>query len=217
MYSAEDISSYADKLKDKSKENSYDVSSKELYEILSENVKDCKGIFNIIGCYLNFIHSKTDAVQFRYGFIALYAGCIAACIFNIFAAASKNRFLSIPYILLRFIEIAVIFTLHVNYMLYMKKNWNLGILILACCAGGFYILLLLYLWSVTIAMFQIIGIVNSKQYRAMIAKSKEPIVIVKKPRNQEVATIADNYDDRRDAKMVTSDFYGVHKQNFRRI
>lgn len=51
----------------------------------------------------------------------------------------------------------------------------------------------------------------------MIAKSKEPIIVVKKPRNQEIATIADNYDDRHEARMVTSDFYGVHKKSFRRI
>ena len=102
-------------------------------------------------------------------------------------------------------------------MLYMKKSWNLGVLIAACCAGGFYLLLLLYLWGVSIAMFQIIGIVSSKKYKAMIAKSREPIIVVKKPRNQEVATIADNYYDRLEAKMVTSDFYGVHKNNFRRI
>jgi len=100
----------------------------------------------------------------------------------------------------------------------MKKNWNLGVLIAACCAGGFLILLLLYLWGVSFAMFQMIGVVNSKKYRAMIAKSKEPIIVVKKPlKNQEVATITDNYYDRHEARMVTSDFYGVHKKNFRRI
>jgi hypothetical protein len=102
-------------------------------------------------------------------------------------------------------------------MLYMKKSWNLGVLIAACCVGGFFILLLLYLWGVSVAMFQMIGVVNSKKYKAMIAKSKEPIIVVKKPlRNQEVATITDNYYDRHEARMVASDFYGVHK-NFRRI
>ena len=57
MYSAEDIATMADDLKDKSKENSYEVSSKELYEILSENIKDCKPQFITAGCHLNLIHS----------------------------------------------------------------------------------------------------------------------------------------------------------------
>jgi len=58
MCSAEDIANMADDLKDKSKESSYEVSSKELYEILSENIKDCKPKFITAGCPLNFIHSK---------------------------------------------------------------------------------------------------------------------------------------------------------------
>lgn len=157
------------------------------------------------------------ADEFWITIVGIYATCIVACIINIFAALTKKRFLTIPFILLRFLEIAFYFTFHVNYMLYMKKSWNLGVLIAACCAGGFIILFLLYMWGVTISMYQIIGVVNSKQYKAMLEVNRREIAVVKKPRYQEVASIAPKIDYGGGSKMLTSDFYGVNRNNIRRI
>jgi hypothetical protein len=42
MYSAQDIAKWAEDLRDKTKDNSYDTTSQELYEIFIEYAKECK-------------------------------------------------------------------------------------------------------------------------------------------------------------------------------
>jgi hypothetical protein len=128
-----------------------------------------------------------------------------------------NRLMTLPFIIIRLFEIMVIFVFHVNCMLYMKKSWNLGILIAACCTGGFFILFLLYCWGVTVSFFQIIGVVNSKHYKDNMTRNIQPVKVIRKPRYQEVATITPQYEEYNGPRMVASDFYGIQKKMIRRI
>lgn len=153
----------------------------------------------------------------RFTTIGVLAACILCCCMNIYAAFTKRKLFAIPFIIVRLFEIIVFFILHVNLMLYTKKSVNLGILIAACCLGGFFILLLLYFWGVTVAMFQIIGIVNSEYYKQMIKMNTIQTKVVTKAKNQEVATITAKADEDNSLKMVASDFRGIYKGNIRRI
>jgi hypothetical protein len=150
-------------------------------------------------------------------FIGLSSACIVTCLINIVAAVTKFRWLSVPHILLGFLEISIVLTFHVNYMLMMKKKWNLGLLIAASCAGGFFMLLLFYLWGVTVAMFQIIGIVSSKEYQESFARISQPEVVVKKPNTRNIATIAREIYHDQEQEMLARDFYGVYRKHVRRI
>ncbi|KAG5681202.1 hypothetical protein PVAND_010659 [Polypedilum vanderplanki] len=198
-YSADDIKKMASKIRGPLKDNMFDDKSKEIYEELIDYIKDYPS-------------------EFRWFYIVFSSSCIIACIINILASLTKFRWLSIPYIILGFIHIAIVLTVHVNYMLMMKKEWNLGILIAASCAGGFFILLLLYLWGVTVAMFQIIGIVNSKEYQESLARFSQPVTErVKNPKIRNIATIATEIYHEQNQEMLARDFYGVYKKTIRRI
>lgn len=52
-----------------------------------------------------------------------------------------------------------------------KKRLNLGVLIVVCSAGGFVILFMGYMWSCSIALFQIVGVINSKEYQKVASMS----------------------------------------------
>jgi membrane protein implicated in regulation of membrane protease activity len=133
------------------------------------------------------------------------------------AAVTKIRWYSVPIILVGLIEILIAFLIHVTVMLIMKKSWNLGILIAACCVGGFALLYLFYLWAVSIAMFQIFGIVKTKQYQQMIKRasstSSTAALVARKSELSVVATVSNNYYD---PVMLQSDFIGM-RRNIRRI
>lgn len=53
-------------------------------------------------------------------------------------------------------------------MMVWKKQLNLGLLIALTVVGGFLILYLFYLMFCSVALFQIISIVNTKEYKLMI-------------------------------------------------
>jgi hypothetical protein len=111
----------------------------------------------------------------------------------------------------------IILTIHVNYMLKMKKQWNLGILIAASCVGGFFMLFLLYIWGTTVAMFQMIGVVNSREYKESLARliQQTPEKMTQKRKN--IATIASEVYHNQQQEMLAKDFYGVYRMRLRQI
>lgn len=116
----------------------------------------------------SFFHS-IDTEEFRS--IALgFSSCFSiACLLNIVAALKIWRWLSVPYILLDFIRLIAILACHVIVMMIFKKQLNLGVLIAASSIGGFFILFLAYMWSCSIALFQMVGVVNSKAYQKIVS------------------------------------------------
>lgn len=156
-------------------------------------------------------------MNFRWITIGIFGSCLIACALNILAALTKLRWLTVPYILIRFYEILVILAMHVSYMMLMKKEWNLGILILACCIGGFASLFLFYLWAVTVAMFQMIGVVNSKEYQERLIESAVAKNLTGSKKGLNIATIGTNFNGPPQLEMFTSDFSGLHRKNYRRI
>lgn len=158
-------------------------------------------------------------MNFRWITIGVCGLCLIACGLNIIAALTQYRWLTVPYIFIRFFEVLVTLAIHVTYMMLMKKEWNLGILILACCIGGFAILFLFYLWAVTVAMFQMIGVVNSKEYQErLLYESNLAKSVASSRKGLVIATIGPSLNSQRDPlEMFTSDFSGLNRKNYRRI
>ena len=128
----------------------------------------------------------------------------------------KIRWLSIPYVLIRFFEIAVFFTIHVTCMVMMKKEWNLGVLIAACCIGGFILLFLLYLWAVTFSMFQMIGVVSNKDYQMRLIQETTPNT-QKNFKKSQVSGISQATNFRYPNEMLSRDFSELYRKNHLRI
>lgn len=158
-------------------------------------------------------------MNFRWLTIIICGSCLIACVLNIIAALTKYRWLTVPYILLRFFEISVILSIHITYMMLMKKDWNLGILIFACCLGGFGILFMFYLWAVSVAMFQMIGVVNSKEYQErLLYESTRTKNVLNTQKGPVVATIGNSLNLQGPSlEMFASDFSGLQRKTYRRI
>lgn len=96
-----------------------------------------------------------------------------------------------------------------------KKQLNLGVLIAACSVSGFIILYLVYMWACSVALFQIVGIVNSKSYKKMSAtNSPKP---EKFHRNITISSLASNVKLPKprtppDAGMFASDFSEYYRK-----
>lgn len=101
--------------------------------------------------------------------IAFSGSLMVACVLNTIAAIKIWRWFTLPFIILNFIDLCILFTCHVFLMMIFKKQLNLGVLIAVCSVGGFFILYLAYMWSCSIALFQIIGVVNSKEYQKILS------------------------------------------------
>jgi hypothetical protein len=156
----------------------------------------------------------------RLGVLAFSVAYIAACILNIIAAIMIWRWLTVPYILLELMRLCALLGIHVLGMMIFKKQLNLGVLIAASSFGGFFLLLLFYMWSCSISMFQIIGIVYSKAYKKMTSLSSPPPQ--KLQRNITISSIASNVkplimDNKNDPGIFASDFSEFYRkhQNFR--
>lgn len=126
----------------------------------------------------------------RLGVIIFSFTLMAACAINIVASLKIWRLLSIPYILLDIIRLLFLFVTHIGLCMIYKKQLNLGVLIAVSCAGGFVLLFLSYLWSCSIAFFQIVGVVNSKAYKKLATIGSPPPDNFKK--NISISTITPN-------------------------
>lgn len=108
-----------------------------------------------------------DTNEFRLAVLSFNCAFMITCVLNVLATLKIWRWLTVPYILMDLIRLCVILACHIILMMIFKKQLNLGVLIAACSIGGFFILFLGYMWSCSIALFQIIGIVNSKEYQKL--------------------------------------------------
>lgn len=102
-------------------------------------------------------------------------------------------------------------------MILQKKEWNLGVLIAACCVGGFILLFLLYLWAVTTSMFQMIGVVSSKEYQERLIQ--ENLVNRQKvKKNSQVVAVSQATDfGYPPNEMLSRDFSELYRKNHLRI
>jgi hypothetical protein len=162
----------------------------------------------------------TDTPEMRLAVVGFSTVLIVACAVNVIAALKIWRFLSIPYILLDLIRLMVLFNCHVILCMIFKKQLNLGVLIAVSCIGGFILLFLGYVWSCSIAFFQIVGVVNSKSYKKLASIGSPPPD--KLQRNITISTIAPSIktsmsDIKFDKSLpppdiYVSDFSGFHRK-----
>ena len=126
--------------------------------------------------------------------VLIFNACfISACLLDIIAALKVWRWLTIPYILLEGCRLCAVLSAHIITMMIYKKQLNLGVLIAASCIGGFFILFLAYMWSCSIALFQVVGFTNSKEYKKMMAlNAAQPMKSEKFQKNISVSSIQVN-------------------------
>lgn len=100
-------------------------------------------------------------------------------------------------------------------MILMKKEWNLGVLIAACCTGGFVLLFMLYLWAVTTTLFQMIGVVSSKEYQERLLEETTPHY-EKMKKNSEIVAISQASNFAFSNDMLSRDFSEFYRKNYMR-
>lgn len=162
----------SDTLKERAREmqeNIDDYSSNDVFNRFLEHFERCKNL--AVDCNLIVSLNKTstfaDTKEFCLATISFNGGFIVVCLLDIVAALRVWRWLSVPYIVFDAVRLAGLVACHVIVMMIFKKKLNLGVLIAASCAGGFFILFLAYMWGCSIALFQMVGVVNSKEYKKM--------------------------------------------------
>lgn len=186
-----------------------------------KSLKNVKSLENILTAINKLI---PDTAEFRLIAMIFCATFVVACLLNIVAALMVWRWLLVPYIVLDFFRLCGFLAAHIVIMMIFKKQLNLGILIVSCSFGGFFILLLGYMWNCSVALFQIIGIVKSTSYRKIVSLgSPAP---PKPLRNVIISTITTNskpnandlkMDKAAEAGMFASDFseYYQRPSNFK--
>lgn len=147
-------------------------------------------------------------------------GFIIACMLNIIAALKIFRWLTLPYVLMDFIRLSGLFACHVMLMMIFKKKINLGVLIAASSLGGFFILFLVYMWSCSIAFYQMVGVVNSKEYQKLVSLGE--LMNEKKIKNMTISSVSSSIKPLRGdlpdykqavAGIFASDFSGFNRKH----
>ncbi|EDX03847.1 uncharacterized protein LOC6731105 [Drosophila simulans] len=87
----------------------------------------------------------------------------AACL-SIYGAIKLRKWFLLPLAFFEFVYFIHITFLHIVLMIMLKKQINLGFLIILTLLGCFYILFVGYNACTCVAMFQIIGLVKSARY-----------------------------------------------------
>ncbi|CAO1396800.1 unnamed protein product [Diamesa serratosioi] len=205
---------------------------KEFVRNFQENIGDYSSNF-VFDRFLEIVENYP--VEFRYSVLLFHGVFIIACLINIVAALRTIKWLTIPYILMDFVRILYILAAHTLLMMVWKKQLNLGVLIALTVLGGFLILYLFYLMFCSVALFQIINIVNSKEYKVLVRNLVNPIVqmykmpdyasvtpekvTIKKPKVKPINT-ALQYglnNQNQNPGMFASDFSGLNKKKGLRI
>lgn len=112
---------------------------------------------------------KTDPEEFFICLLSFMLSCIVSQMLNILSAMKMWRVLSIPYIILELIRLAILSFSLVLILLAIKKAMNLGYLIVASILGGFGLLLLFYFWYCTVAFFNVASVVKSDTYKKQLS------------------------------------------------
>ncbi|XP_055595737.1 uncharacterized protein LOC129746205 isoform X2 [Uranotaenia lowii] len=127
--------------------------------------------------------------------VAAFLGANVVCAVVMIVGAYKiQKYLLLPFIVVDFVRLSLITMVHVIAMMVIKKSINLGDLIAITIAGGFGLLFFFYLWACVLALYQIIGIVNTKKYRDLFGNdATKPEVkssALEPSQNSYVATIS---------------------------
>ncbi|XP_017062988.2 uncharacterized protein LOC108102487 [Drosophila eugracilis] len=92
---------------------------------------------------------------------------IGAAILSIWGAVKLRKWFVVPLGVFEFFYFINITFLHIVLMIMLKKQINLGLLIILTLMGCFYILFVGYNACTCVAMFQIITLVKSERYREL--------------------------------------------------
>ncbi|KAH8415209.1 hypothetical protein KR215_009008 [Drosophila sulfurigaster] len=114
---------------------------------------------------IHWVHHSPDNVL-----VFLQCMCyahIATALLGIYGAIRLHKWMVIPLALFEFIYFLGITIGHIVLMIMLKKQINLGLLIVLTLVGSFYCLFAGYNCVTCIAMFQIIKLVRSAKYRQL--------------------------------------------------
>ncbi|XP_030556081.1 uncharacterized protein LOC115759311 [Drosophila novamexicana] len=120
---------------------------------------------NIIRRLINWIEQSPDNVLIFLQ-IMCYAH-IAAAILGMVGALRLHKWLLLPLALFELIYFLGITISHIVMMIMLKKQINLGLLIVLTLVGSFYCLFAGYNCVTCLAMYQIINLVRSSKYRQL--------------------------------------------------
>ncbi|XP_016978001.1 uncharacterized protein LOC108043704 [Drosophila rhopaloa] len=122
--------------------------------------------------------SEDSPESFTAVFQILSFSHIAAAILCIWGAIKLQKWFVLPLAFFEFLYFINITGLHIVLMIMLKKQINLGFLIILTLMGCFYILFVGYNAFTCVAMFQIISLVKSARYRELYGEDPfHPLVM----------------------------------------
>ncbi|KAH8282277.1 hypothetical protein KR054_006540 [Drosophila jambulina] len=115
--------------------------------------------------YINWMENSPES--FSAFFQVLSFSHMAAAVMSIWGALKLQKWFLLPLAFFEFLYFINITILHIVLMIMLKKQINLGFLIILTLVGCFYILFVGYNAFTCVAMFQIISLVKSSRYREL--------------------------------------------------
>ncbi|XP_023175057.2 uncharacterized protein LOC111602289 [Drosophila hydei] len=137
---------------------------------------------SVVRKLINWIHDSPDKVM-----IFLQVMCyvrIACAILGIVGAWRLHKWLLLPLAFLEFVYFLSITISHIVLMIVLKKQINLGLLIVLTLVGSFYCLFAGYNCVTCIALFQIINLVRSNKYRQLYGEDPFNPVAMRRSRGE---------------------------------
>ncbi|XP_017020820.1 uncharacterized protein [Drosophila kikkawai] len=115
--------------------------------------------------YINWMENSPES--FSALFQVLSCSHMAAAVMSIWGALKLQKWFLLPLAFFEFVYFINITILHIVLMIMLKKQINLGFLIILTLVGCFYIFFVGYNAFTCVAMFQIIRLVKSSRYREL--------------------------------------------------
>ncbi|XP_039502320.2 uncharacterized protein LOC120458655 [Drosophila santomea] len=112
---------------------------------------------------------------------------VLAGILSIYGAIKLRKWFLLPLAFCEFVYFIQITFLHIILMIMLKKQINLGFLIILTLLGCFYILFVGYNACACVAMFQIIGLVKSDRYRELYGDDPFHPLVMRSTRPKDAA------------------------------
>ncbi|XP_032311249.1 uncharacterized protein LOC6497136 [Drosophila ananassae] len=133
--------------------------------------------------FINWMENSPDSCS-----LVFQIGCylhIAAAILSIWGSIKLKKWFLLPLALFEIIYFINFTILHIVMMIMLKKQINLGFLIILTLVGCFYILFVGYNTITIVAMFQIISLVQSPRYRELYGEDPFHPLALKTTRTKE--------------------------------
>ncbi|KAH8403268.1 hypothetical protein KR222_009333 [Zaprionus bogoriensis] len=127
---------------------------------------------------IHWAHDEPDNLM-TFLHIMCYAH-VAAAILGVYGSIKLYKWLVIPLALFEFAYFLGITISHIVLMIMLKKQINLGLLIVLTLVGSFYCLFAGYNCVTCIAMFQIICLVRSSKYRQLYGEDPFHPILMKR-------------------------------------